>query len=93
MESWKGGWYCEKCNMHMNFYSRERHLESKTHKGERKPKLSEEERLEARKETQAKYLSKQYYCEPCNLFMLYKCRNHHMQSKAHNRLVQQVASS
>lgn len=92
MDSWKGGWYCEKCDMSMNFSSMDRHLNSKVHKGERKAKLSDEERLEAQKEAQAKYLSKQFYCKTCNLVMQHKQRNKHIQSKAHNRLANNVVT-
>lgn len=92
MESWKGGWYCEQCDKTMCSSSRERHLESKTHKGERKINLTNEERIEGQKEAQVRYLAKQFYCKPCNLVITYKGRNHHFQSKAHNRLTQQVSS-
>ena len=80
-----GRWYCEKCDRVMNISSIQNHLKSKIHKGERS-KLSDEERLEAQKQTQAKYLAKRFHCESCNLTMLYKCRNSHSHSKAHMRL-------
>jgi hypothetical protein len=86
MDSMKASWHCDKCDKTMCIYSMDRQLESKTHKGERNAKLSDVERLEAQMEWQAKYLSKQFYCKACNLVMMYKYRNRHTFTKAHNRL-------
>ena len=78
METTKASWYCDKCDVTMCIYSKDRHLGSKTHKGDRRAKISDIERLEVQKEYQIKYLSKQFYCKSCNLVIMYKWRNQHM---------------